>query len=48
MILAPAYDDAFSNDSMTVMFSRDENGKVISMTISTERVWKLRLNRINP
>jgi CubicO group peptidase (beta-lactamase class C family) len=48
MTLAPAYDDAFSNDSMTVVFSRDENGKVISMTISTERVWKLRLNRINP
>jgi hypothetical protein len=48
LILAPAYEDAFSNDSMTVMFSRDQNGKVISVTISTERVWKLRLNRIDP
>src|ERR1700733_4636267 len=48
LILAPAYEDAFSTDSMTVMFSRDQNGKVISMTISTERVWKLRLNRIEP
>jgi CubicO group peptidase (beta-lactamase class C family) len=46
MILAPAYDDAFSDDSMTVMFSRDSGGKVVSMTIATERVWKLRLNRI--
>lgn len=48
LILAPAYEDAFSTDSMTVMFSRDQNGKVISMTISTERVWKLRLSRIDP
>jgi CubicO group peptidase (beta-lactamase class C family) len=47
LILPPAYDDAFSNDAMTVMFSRDENGKVMSMIISSERVWKLRLNRIN-
>jgi CubicO group peptidase (beta-lactamase class C family) len=47
LILEPAYDNAFSNDLVTVMFSRDDNGKATAMTISAERVWNLRLGRIN-
>jgi CubicO group peptidase (beta-lactamase class C family) len=47
LILAPAYDNAFSNDSLTVIFSRDGNGNPTAMTVSTERVWNLRLARID-
>jgi hypothetical protein len=47
LILAPAYDNAFSNDSVTVIFSRDGNGNPTAMTVSTERVWNLRLTRID-
>ena len=47
LILAPAYDNTFSNDLVTAMFSLDDNGKAVAMTISADRVWNLRLGRID-
>ena len=47
LILAPAYDNAFSNDLVTVIFSSDGNDKATVMTLSSERVWNLRLVRTN-
>jgi CubicO group peptidase (beta-lactamase class C family) len=47
LILAPAYDNTFSNDLVTAIFSRDDNGKTVAMTISADRVWNLRLGRID-
>ena len=47
LLLAPVYDGAFSNDLVTVMFSRDDNDKAMVMTISADRVWNLRLGRFD-
>lgn len=44
--LEPAYDNAFSNELVTATFSADENGKATRLTISSDRIWNLRLSRI--
>jgi CubicO group peptidase (beta-lactamase class C family) len=46
LMLAPSYDFAFSKNLMTAIFSHDEGGKAMSMTISDDRVWKLDLGRV--
>jgi hypothetical protein len=47
LTLEPAYDNAFSNELVTAIFSGDENGKSTRLTISSDRIWNLRLSRIN-
>jgi CubicO group peptidase (beta-lactamase class C family) len=44
--LEPAYDNAFSDELVTAIFSRDENGKATRLIISSDRIWKLTLTRI--
>jgi hypothetical protein len=45
--LEPAYDNVFSNEQVTAKFSGNENGKSSVLTISSDRVWNLRLVRIS-
>jgi len=45
--LEPAYDGVFSNGQVTAQFSDNVNGKSTVLTISSDRVWNLRLARIN-
>jgi CubicO group peptidase (beta-lactamase class C family) len=47
LTLEPAYDNAFSNEQVTAIFSGDENGKSTRLTISSDRIWNLRLSRVN-
>lgn len=47
LTLEPNYDNAFSNELVTAIFSGDENGKPARLTISSDRIWNLRLSRIN-
>jgi CubicO group peptidase (beta-lactamase class C family) len=47
MTLAPSYENTFSNDTTTVVFSGRQAGKAATLTLSTDRVWNLRLLRTN-
>jgi hypothetical protein len=44
--LTPSYRDGFSSSLGSVRFIRDSGGHVIEMSIGEERVWDLRLRRI--
>jgi len=43
--LAPLYADAFSGSIGTVIFRREESGRVRALSVSQERVWDMRFER---
>jgi len=46
--LTPTYRDGFSSEMGSVRFIRDSGGRVIEMSIGGQRMWDLRLPRIQP
>ena len=46
MPLTPAYADVFSAGGSSVLFRRDQAGRVMELSLSQSRVWDLRFNRL--
>lgn len=46
--LTPTYRDGFSSSAGSVRFIRDSGGRVIEISIRAQRMWDLRLPRIEP
>ena len=46
--LAPAYEDAFTDDAMTYLFTRDAGVAVDGLVLSLDRVTRLRFERQGP
>jgi hypothetical protein len=47
MVLNPRYEDGFETPELgSVRFLRDGGGRVTAMSLGSERVWDLRLERV--
>ena len=45
LVLRPTFRDGFAGGAMSVVFRRDEAGKVVGMSVGDSRVWDLRFKR---
>jgi CubicO group peptidase (beta-lactamase class C family) len=46
--LAPAFEDAFTVENMSIRFGRDAEGNVVGFRLSASRLWNLRFDRVVP